>query len=42
MLRKELLRIVAEDANPDHGLFETTDKGKKFLKTYNYLKALLK
>ena len=42
MLRKELLRVVADDVNSDHGLFETTDKGKEFLKTYTCLKALVK
>jgi len=41
MLRKELLRVVANDVNSDHGLFETTDKGKEFLKTYTCLKALV-
>ena len=42
MLRKELLRIVADDVNSDRGLFKTTDKGKEFLKTYTCLKALVK
>jgi hypothetical protein len=42
MFRKELLRIVAEDIIPDHDLFETSDKNKKFLKTYSCSKALLK
>jgi predicted transcriptional regulator len=41
MLRKELLRIVADNANSDRGLLETTDKGKEFLKTYTCLKALV-
>jgi predicted transcriptional regulator len=41
MLRKKLLRIVADNVNSDHGLLETTDKGKKFLKTYTCLKALV-
>jgi predicted transcriptional regulator len=41
MLRKKLLRIVADNINSDHGLLETTDKGKKFLKTYTCLKALV-
>ena len=41
MLRKKLLRIVADNVNSDHGLLETTDKGKEFLKTYMCLKALV-
>jgi predicted transcriptional regulator len=41
MLKKELLRIVADDVNSYHGLLETTDKGKEFLKTYTCLKALV-
>jgi predicted transcriptional regulator len=42
MLRKELLCIAAKDVNHNHGLLETTDKGKEFLKMYDCLKALLK
>lgn len=42
VLRKELLFIATEDVNLNHGLFETTDKGKEFLKMYNCLRALLK
>ena len=42
LLGNELLCMVAGDVNPNHGLFETTDKGKEFLKTYKGLKALVK
>ena len=42
LLGKELLCMVAEDVNSNHGLFEITDKGKEFLKTYKGLKALVK
>jgi predicted transcriptional regulator len=42
MLGKELLCIAAKDVNGNHGLLETTDKGKEFLKMYDCLKALLK
>jgi predicted transcriptional regulator len=42
LLGKELLCIVAEDVNSNHGLFEITDKGKEFLKSYKGLKALVK
>lgn len=41
MLRNELLCIVAEDLK-DHGSFETTDKGKEFLKAYDCLTDLVK
>jgi predicted transcriptional regulator len=42
LLGNELLCVVAGDVNPNRGLFETTDKGKEFLKTYKGLKALVK
>lgn len=42
VLRKELLFTAAKEVNLNHGLFETTDKGKEYLKMYNSLKALLK
>jgi len=42
LLRKELLRMVVEDGNPDPGFFEITDKGREFLKAYKGLKALMK
>lgn len=42
LLGKELLCVVAGDVNSNHGLFEITDKGKEFLKTYKGLKALVK
>ena len=41
VLKKGLLFIAAKDVDLNHGLFETTDKGKEFLKIYNRLKALL-
>ena len=41
LLRKELLRISADNANSNNDLFETTNKGKEFLKTYNCLKAFV-
>ena len=34
--------MVAEDVSSNHGLFEITDKGKEFLKSYKGLKALVK
>lgn len=42
LLKKKLLRVAGQGGNPDHGLFEITDKGKKFLKAYKGLKALMK
>ncbi len=34
--------MVAYDVNANYGLFETTEKGKEFLKTYNCLKSLVR
>jgi len=42
LLRKELLCMVAGDVSSNHSLFEITDKGKEFLKSYKGLKALVK
>jgi predicted transcriptional regulator len=42
LLGKELLCMVAEDVNSNHGLFEITSKGKEFLRAYKGLKALVK
>jgi len=42
LLRKGLLRMVINDGTPNPGTFKITDKGKKFLKAYNGLKALIK
>jgi len=42
LLGKELLCVVAGDVSSNHGLFEITDKGKEFLKSYKGLKALVK
>jgi len=42
LLGNELLCVVAGDVNPNQDLFEITDKGKEFLKTYKGLKALVK
>jgi predicted transcriptional regulator len=41
LLGKELLSVVAGDVKINHCLFEITDKGKEFLKTYKGLKALV-
>jgi len=40
LLRKKCLCIIPENGNP--GLLKITDKGKKFLKVYNGLKAFVK
>jgi predicted transcriptional regulator len=42
LITKGLLRIDIKAASSNQGLFETTAKGKKFLETYNCLKALTK
>jgi len=42
LLGKELLCLVSEDVNSNHGLFEITSKGKEFLRAYKGLKALVK
>jgi predicted transcriptional regulator len=42
LLKKELLHTVAEDAEPNPGMFKITDKGKEFLRAYKGLKALVK
>jgi len=42
MLKKKLLCAVALVGDSNPGLFEVTDKGRKFLKTYKNLKALMK
>jgi len=41
LIKSGLLRIQMEQAETDTGLFEATDKGKKFLKAYRGLKALM-
>jgi predicted transcriptional regulator len=41
LLGNELLGVVAGDGNFNHFLFETTDKGKEFLKAYKGLKAFM-
>lgn len=41
LLKKELLCIRKGHAGSSNGLLEITDKGRKFLKTYNYLKTLI-
>lgn len=41
MLNKGLMCAVADDEDSDLGLFKITDKGKKFLNTYNGLKGLM-
>ena len=42
MLKKNLLRTVFKGGDSNPGLFEVTDKGRKFLKAYKNLKALIK
>jgi predicted transcriptional regulator len=42
LLNKRLLHVVADDKGSNPGLFEITDKGKKFLKAYEGLKGLMK
>ena len=41
LVRKGLLRPVFAKKSSPGNLFETTDKGKKFLRTYRDLKAVL-
>jgi predicted transcriptional regulator len=41
MLRKKLLRVVPGDNGANPGLYEITDKGRAFLKSYKALKALM-
>ena len=41
MLENELLCLVSGDGDSNHVLFEITDKGKEFLRTYKSLKALV-
>jgi len=41
LLENELLCLVSGDGDSNHVLFEITDKGKKFLRTYKSLKALV-
>jgi len=42
MLKQNLLRVVFKGGDYNPGLFEVTDKGRKFLKAYKNLKALMK
>ena len=42
MLEKRLLRVVVQVGDSNPGLFEVTDKGRKFLKAYKNLTALMK
>jgi len=42
MLKKELLQVVAPSGDSNPGLFKATDKGRKFLKAYKNLTALMK
>jgi predicted transcriptional regulator len=42
LLRKQLLHTVAEDLDPNFGLFKITDKGREFLRVYKGLKSLVK
>jgi predicted transcriptional regulator len=42
LLGNGLLRLIFQAAESDCGLFELTDKGKEFLRSYKSLKTLLK
>lgn len=42
LLNKNLLKIQDKDKISNPGLFETTDKGREFLKAYKRLKTLMK
>jgi predicted transcriptional regulator len=42
LLKKGFIWTVNEDGNPNPGLFRITEKGRKFLKAYKHLKALMK
>jgi predicted transcriptional regulator len=42
LLGNGLLRLIFQAAESDCGLFELTDKGKVFLRSYKGLKTLLK
>ncbi|MGC9345274.1 MAG: winged helix-turn-helix domain-containing protein [Candidatus Bathyarchaeales archaeon] len=42
MIKKGLLQVVAPSGDSNPGLFEVTDKGRKFLKAYKSLKTLMK
>jgi predicted transcriptional regulator len=42
LLGNELLSVAARDVHLNHCLFETTDKGKEFLKAYKGLKTFMK
>ena len=42
MLKKELLQVVAPSGDSNPSLFKATDKGRKFLKAYKNLTALMK
>lgn len=41
MLNKKLLFKVSDDGNPHRDLFKITDKGRRFLKAYENLRALM-
>jgi len=42
LLKKGLLCAVANNGNPNLGMFKITEKGKEFLKAYKGLNALIK
>lgn len=42
LLGNGLLHLIFQAAESDCGLFELTDKGKEFLRSYKGLKTLLK
>jgi predicted transcriptional regulator len=41
LLKEKFLWAVNEDGNANSGMFRITDKGKKFLKAYENLRALM-
>jgi predicted transcriptional regulator len=41
LLKEKFLWVVNEDGNANSGMFRITDKGKKFLKAYENLRALM-
>lgn len=41
LLKKELLQRVNLETHPNHSMLKTTEKGKRFLKTYSNLTSLI-
>ncbi len=42
LFNRGLLHVISDSVDPDPGLFEITEKGRKFLKVYKGLKGLMK